>query len=100
MRREVLTWSDIDQLIDHLLPQLKGEFEVMVMITRGGIVPGGLIAEATQISDIFTNFCSFPETRCCWEKGSWWSTMSGGLGGPSPQLRIKFRLPGVIPLPA
>ena len=60
MRREVLTWSDIDQLIDHLLPQLKGEFEVMVMITRGGIVPGGLIAEATQISDIFTASVNFP----------------------------------------
>ena len=60
MRREVLTWNEIDQLFDHLLPQLKGEFEAMVMITRGGIIPGGLIAEATQITNIFTASVNFP----------------------------------------
>ena len=60
MRREVLTWNEIDQLMDHLLPQLKGEFEAMVMITRGGIIPGGLIAEATQITNIFTASVNFP----------------------------------------
>ncbi len=60
MRREILTWNEIDKLIDHLLPQLEGEFESMVMITRGGIVPGGLIAEATQMASIFTASVDFP----------------------------------------
>jgi uncharacterized protein len=60
MRREILTWNEIDKLIDHLLPQLEGEFEAMVMITRGGIVPGGLIAEATQMASIFTASVDFP----------------------------------------
>ena len=60
MRREILTWNEIDKLIDHLLPQLEGEFETMIMITRGGIVPGGLIAEATQIASIFTASVDFP----------------------------------------
>ena len=60
MRREILTWNEIDKLIDHLLPQLEGEFEAMVMITRGGIVPGGLIAEATQMANIFTASVDFP----------------------------------------
>jgi uncharacterized protein len=60
MRREVLTWNDIDQLIDHLLPQFEGEFEAMVMITRGGIVPGGMLAEAMQITNIFTASVDFP----------------------------------------
>jgi hypoxanthine phosphoribosyltransferase len=60
MRREVLTWEEIDKLIDHLLPQLEGDFDVMVMITRGGIVPGGLMAEAMQIGSIFTASVDFP----------------------------------------
>jgi uncharacterized protein len=60
MRREILTWNEIDKLIDHLLPQFEGEFESMVMITRGGIVPGGLIAEATQMGSIFTASVDFP----------------------------------------
>ena len=60
MRREVLTWDEIDKLIDHLLPQLEGEFSVMIMITRGGIVPGGLMAEAMQTGSIFTASVDFP----------------------------------------
>ena len=60
MRREVLTWNDIDQLIDHLLPQFEGELEAMVMITRGGIVPGGILSEAMQITNIFTASVDFP----------------------------------------
>ena len=45
-RREVVTWEEVDRLIDQLLPQFRREFTAMVMITRGGIIPGGLLAEA------------------------------------------------------
>jgi hypoxanthine phosphoribosyltransferase len=60
MRREMLTWRDVDQLIDHLVPQFETEFDTMVLITRGGIIPGGLIAEALQIPSIFTASVDFP----------------------------------------
>jgi uncharacterized protein len=60
MRREVLTWNDIDKLIDHLIPQFEVEFEGMVMITRGGIVPGGLLAEAMKLPIILTAAVDFP----------------------------------------
>lgn len=60
MRREVLTWNDVDQLIDHLLPQFEGEFDAMLMITRGGVVPGGMLAEAMNITHIFTAAVDFP----------------------------------------
>jgi len=60
MRREVLNWEDVDKLIDHLIPQFEYEFDAMVMITRGGIIPGGILAEALQISDIFTAAVDFP----------------------------------------
>ena len=60
MRREVLTWDDVDKLIDHLIPQFEYDFDAMVMITRGGITPGGMLAEALQVSDIFTAAVDFP----------------------------------------
>jgi len=60
MRREMLTWHDVDLLIDHLIPQFEIEFDAMVMITTGGIVPGGMLAEAMQICSIFTASVDFP----------------------------------------
>ena len=60
MRQEILGWDDVDKLIDHLLPQFDVEFDAMVLITRGGIVPGGMLAEATGITDILTAAVDFP----------------------------------------
>jgi hypoxanthine phosphoribosyltransferase len=59
-RNEMLTWEDVDRLIDHLVPQFEGEFDIMIMITRGGIIPGGLLAEATGILSILTAAVDFP----------------------------------------
>ena len=60
MRRELLTWNDVDSLIDHLVPQFEGGFEAMMIITRGGIIPGGLLAEALDITHILTAAVDFP----------------------------------------
>jgi uncharacterized protein len=59
-RRELLTWQDVDRLIDHLVPQFDEEFEAMVLITRGGIIPGGLLAEAMGLTHILTAAVDFP----------------------------------------
>lgn len=60
LRREALTWDEVNKLIDHLLPQFQGDFDTMVIITRGGIIPGGLLAEATGIPTILTAAVDFP----------------------------------------
>ena len=60
LRHESLTWDDVDMLVDHLLPQFQSDFEIMVIITRGGIVPGGLLAEAMGIPTILTASVDFP----------------------------------------
>lgn len=57
---EFLTWQDVDKLIDYLLPQLLGPYDALLMVTRGGIVPGGLIAEALDIRYILTAAVQFP----------------------------------------
>ena len=59
-RHEMITWAEVDRLIDYLLPQFENEFDAMVMITRGGIIPGGLLAEAMGIMHILTAAVDFP----------------------------------------
>lgn len=59
-RTEILTWHDVDLLIDHLLPQFETEFDAILMITRGGIIPGGLLAEALDITHVLTAAVDFP----------------------------------------
>ncbi len=60
MSREILTWSDVDKLIDYLVPQIHGRFDSMVIITRGGIIPGGMLAQALGITYILTASVRFP----------------------------------------
>jgi hypothetical protein len=59
-RREMISWDEIDRLIDHLIPQFRREFTAMLMITRGGIVPGGMLAAAMGITHILTAAVDFP----------------------------------------
>ena len=65
MRREVLTWADVDKLIDVLIPQLRtvGPFDAIILITRGGIIPGGLLAEALNVRHLLTAAVDFPSTE-------------------------------------
>jgi hypoxanthine phosphoribosyltransferase len=60
MRRELLTWEDVDRLVDHLLTQFNTDYEAMVMVNRGGIIPGGMLSEAMHILNIFTAAVEFP----------------------------------------
>ncbi|HKJ28488.1 MAG TPA: phosphoribosyltransferase family protein [Anaerolineales bacterium] len=60
MRRELITWNEVHKLIDHLMVQFEEEYQAMMIITRGGIVPGGLLAEAMDITHILTAAVDFP----------------------------------------
>lgn len=63
-RMEVLTWEDVDELVDVLVPQLQsvGPFDAMVLITRGGVIPGGVLAEVLDIKHMLTAAVDFPNT--------------------------------------
>ena len=60
LEREILSWADIDSLIDHLIPQFRGEFEGILMITTGGLIPGGILSEALDIKHVLTASVYFP----------------------------------------
>ena len=61
-RHLVLTWSDVDKLVDILLPQLltAGPYDGIVMITRGGVIPGGMLAEVLDNTHLLTAAVDFP----------------------------------------
>jgi hypoxanthine phosphoribosyltransferase len=59
-RTELISWEEVDRLIQHLIPQFRTEFDAMVIVTRGGIVPGGILCEALNIQDVLTAAVDFP----------------------------------------
>ncbi|MEE9508077.1 MAG: phosphoribosyltransferase family protein [Anaerolineales bacterium] len=59
-RRELLGWEEVDRLINHLIPQFRIEFDAMVIITRGGIIPGGMLCEKLNIEEVLTAAVDFP----------------------------------------
>ncbi|MCB0247859.1 MAG: phosphoribosyltransferase, partial [Anaerolineae bacterium] len=59
VRKEVLSWTDVDRLIEELLPQFSTSYDALMMVTRGGIVPGGILSEALGIKYILTAAVEF-----------------------------------------
>jgi hypoxanthine phosphoribosyltransferase len=59
--REILSWTEVDKLIDHLIPQLRGEFDGLLMVTKGGLVPGGILSECLGITHVLTASVYFPD---------------------------------------
>jgi hypoxanthine phosphoribosyltransferase len=53
MEKITLSWKDVCRLIDRIVPQAAGHFDALVAITRGGIVPGGLLSERLRIPQVF-----------------------------------------------
>lgn len=59
-QRILLSWEDVDKLVHQLLPQFRREFTAMIMITRGGVIPGGMLAEAMGLTHLLTAAVDFP----------------------------------------
>ncbi|HYI22033.1 MAG TPA: phosphoribosyltransferase [Candidatus Limnocylindrales bacterium] len=51
--RDALSWDDLDRLVASLADQLAGRrFDVLLAITRGGMVPAGMLAYRLKLRDI------------------------------------------------
>jgi hypothetical protein len=59
-RNERISWKEVEMLIDILVSQFNQDFDAMLLITRGGIIPGGMLAESMDIEDILTAAVDFP----------------------------------------
>ncbi|MFP4323446.1 MAG: phosphoribosyltransferase [Anaerolineales bacterium] len=56
IRHELVTWEEVDRIVDHLVLQIQAVrgFDGIVMVTRGGLIPGGLLAEALDLTYVLT----------------------------------------------
>ena len=50
--RDVVSWATLDELVAGLAEQVRGEYDAMLAITRGGMVPAGMLAYRLGIRDI------------------------------------------------
>ena len=51
--RDIVSWEDLDRLVADLATSLVGAtFDVMLSITRGGLVPAGMLAYRLRIRNI------------------------------------------------
>jgi len=60
LRRELVSWEEVEKLISLLISQFEHDFQAMLIITRGGVVPGGMLAERMGLTDILTAAVEFP----------------------------------------
>lgn len=63
IRHELVSWEEVDKLVDVLIPQIESVrgFDTILIITRGGIIPGGLLAESLDINYVLTAAVRFPD---------------------------------------
>ena len=54
MTHVYLTWHELEELVSKLIFQLNTPYDLILAITRGGIIPGGMIAEALKMKNVMT----------------------------------------------
>jgi hypothetical protein len=50
--RRIVTWDELEGLVRELAEQVRGEYDVMLAITRGALVPAGMLAYLLGIRNI------------------------------------------------
>lgn len=63
MSKQHITWTDIERMVGKLLKQLPTNYDNILVITRGGMVPACLISEKTGIRNILCAAVMFYESQ-------------------------------------
>jgi hypoxanthine phosphoribosyltransferase len=62
VKKVYLTWNDVDKLVSNLTPRLMAyTYDIIIAITRGGIIPGAIIAERLGVSQVLVASVDFFE---------------------------------------
>ncbi len=55
MNKVILDWDDITRLAGRLIAQLdRDDYDVVLAVTRGGMIPGALVSEAMDLRNVMT----------------------------------------------
>ena len=55
----VVGWNGLDRLVEELADKLRGDYDVMLAITRGALVPAGMLAYRLGIRNIIVAAVAF-----------------------------------------
>ena len=55
----IVTWDDLERLVGELAEQVRGEYDVMLAITRGALVPAGMLAYRLGMRNIIVAAVAF-----------------------------------------
>jgi hypoxanthine phosphoribosyltransferase len=58
-QKRYLSWEEVESLVDLLIPRIDKEYDALLAITRGGLVPSGLISERLDIRHVLTASVQF-----------------------------------------
>lgn len=59
VERDIVTWDDLERLVKDLAKQVGAEHDVLLAITRGGLVPAGMLAYLLGQRDILVAAVAF-----------------------------------------
>lgn len=71
MARIYLNWHDVEELVSKVVMQLNTPYDALLLIARGGIIPGGMIAEALRMKDLLTASVLVPNNPGVKAEMSW-----------------------------
>ena len=71
MKHIYLSWHDTEELVSKLIFKLNTPYDAILVITRGGVIPGGMIAEALKMKEILTAAVLFSESPGKGAQFSW-----------------------------
>ena len=54
MKHIYLTWYETEELVTKLIFKLNTPYDSILALSRGGIIPGGMIAEALKMQEVLT----------------------------------------------
>jgi len=59
VEKDVVSWDDLTDMVAQLAHRVSGEYDVMLAITRGGLVPAGMLAYRLGIRNILVAAVEF-----------------------------------------
>ena len=59
VEKQRVSWDEIGKMVGTLAEQVRGEYDLMLAITRGGLVPAGLLAYRLEIRNILVAAVEF-----------------------------------------
>lgn len=57
--KHIVSWQELDRLVSELANKVRGEYDVMLAITRGALVPAGMLAYQLGIRNILVAAVAF-----------------------------------------